>query len=99
MLNFLLQFDVFEIVSTPTLQAISAYLNGGGDGDKPRILVDAMSGVMGPYVKRIFINELGLPQSCAINCEPKPDFGGSHPDPNLTYGKDLVKMMMKVSHA
>ena len=55
-----------------------------------------MSGVMGPYVKRIFVHELGIPQSSAINCEPKPDFGGSHPDPNLTYGKDLVKMMMKV---
>ena len=80
-------------------QAISDYLSGGGGGgdrDKPQILVDAMSGVMGPYVKRIFINELGLPAACAMNCEPKPDFGGSHPDPNLTYGKDLVKLMMKV---
>jgi len=79
-------------------KAISAYLNNGDDGDKPRILIDAMSGVMGPYVKRIFVNELGLSQSCALNCEPKPDFGGSHPDPNLTYGKDLVKRMMKGNH-
>ena len=90
--------DIFPHQPPLILQAISAYLRGGGEGDKPGILVDAMSGVMGPYVKRIFVNELGLPQSCAINCEPKPDFGGSHPDPNLTYGKDLVKMMMKVTH-
>lgn len=80
-------------------KAISNYLHGCGDGAKPLILVDAMSGVMGPYVKRIFVNELGLAPSCALNCEPKPDFGGSHPDPNLTYGKDLVKSMMRGNHA
>jgi len=58
-----------------------------------------MSGVMGPYVKRVFVHELGLPANAAINCEPKPDFGGSHPDPNLTYGKDLVKLMLKGKNA
>jgi len=78
-------------------KAISSYLNPS-EGEKPRILVDAMSGVMGPYVKRILVNELGIPQNSAINCEPKPDFGGSHPDPNLTYGKDLVKAMMRGNH-
>lgn len=26
---------------------------------------------------------------------PKEDFGGGHPDPNLTYAKDLVDLMWK----
>lgn len=81
-------------------KAISNYLHSGpGDGDGPGVVVDAMSGVMGPYVKRVFVHELGLPANAAINCEPKPDFGGSHPDPNLTYGKDLVKLMLKGKNA
>jgi phosphoglucomutase len=28
-----------------------------------------------------------------MNCEPSEDFGGGHPDPNLTYAEDLVKIM------
>lgn len=41
-------------------------------------------------MKRIFIEELGLPASSVRNATPLPDFGGLHPDPNLTYAKDLV---------
>lgn len=29
------------------------------------------------------------------NAVPKEDFGGGHPDPNLTYAKDLVNLMWK----
>src|SRR3546814_4669445 len=28
-----------------------------------------------------------------MNCEPLQDFGGGHPDPNLTYAQDLVKVL------
>jgi phosphoglucomutase len=28
-----------------------------------------------------------------MNCEPLEDFGGGHPDPNLTYAEDLVKLL------
>lgn len=28
-----------------------------------------------------------------MNCDPKEDFGGGHPDPNLTYAKALVDKM------
>ena len=28
-----------------------------------------------------------------MNCDPKEDFGGGHPDPNLTYAKELVATM------
>ena len=31
---------------------------------------------MGPYVKRILCQELGMPESEARNCTPLPDFGG-----------------------
>ena len=34
--------------------------------------------------------ELGADPACLINCDPKEDFGGGHPDPNLTYAKALV---------
>lgn len=49
--------------------------------------------VTGPYVKRIFVQELGAPASSCVNVEPKEDFGGGHPDPNLTYAADLVQKM------
>lgn len=53
---------------------------------------------MGPYVKRILCHELGMPESEAHNCTPLPDFGGLHPDPNLTYAKVLVDLMQKGEH-
>lgn len=49
--------------------------------------------VMGPYVKKIVCEELGSPANSAVNCVPSEDFGGHHPDPNLTYAADLVKTM------
>lgn len=54
---------------------------------------DAMHAVTGPYAKEIFINRLGASASSLMNCEPSEDFGGGHPDPNLTYAEDLVKIM------
>ncbi|XP_064784399.1 phosphoglucomutase-1-like [Oncorhynchus masou masou] len=58
-----------------------------------KIQLDAMHGVMGPYVKRILCEELGSPANSAINCVPLQDFGGQHPDPNLSYAADLVETM------
>ncbi|XP_031271659.1 phosphoglucomutase, cytoplasmic [Pistacia vera] len=54
---------------------------------------DALHGVAGAYAKRIFVEELGAPESSLLNCVPKEDFGGGHPDPNLTYAKELVARM------
>lgn len=66
-------------------------LLSGSDG-KPalKILLNAMHGVMGPYVTKIVCGELGAPSDSAVNCVPLTDFGGHHPDPNLTYAADLV---------
>ncbi|KAF5939250.1 hypothetical protein HYC85_023509 [Camellia sinensis] len=54
---------------------------------------DALHGVAGAYAKRIFVEELGAQESSLLNCVPKEDFGGGHPDPNLTYAKELVARM------
>ncbi|XP_041134333.1 phosphoglucomutase-1 isoform X2 [Polyodon spathula] len=58
-----------------------------------KIRLDAMHGVVGPYVKKILCEELGAPANSAVNCVPLEDFGGHHPDPNLTYAADLVETM------
>jgi len=60
-----------------------------------KVLFDGLSGVTGPYGKRIFITELGLPESSTQNCESLPDFGGGHPDPNLVYAHSLVEAVDK----
>lgn len=62
---------------------------------KPTVLFDALNGVTGPYGRAIFVEELGLSESSVQNCVPKPDFGGSHPDPNLTYAHELVERVEK----
>ncbi|KAG0298297.1 Phosphoglucomutase-2 [Dissophora globulifera] len=59
------------------------------------VLFDGMHGVTGPYGRRIFVEELGLPEKSIMNCVPKPDFGGGHPDPNLTYAHELVDRVEK----
>ena len=53
---------------------------------------------MGPYVKRILCKELGAPEDNAVNCVILPDFGGGHPDPNLTYAAELVNELKKGIH-
>mmetsp|Transcript_3075 Transcript_3075/g.4217 ORF Transcript_3075/g.4217 Transcript_3075/m.4217 type:complete len:524 (-) Transcript_3075:107-1678(-) len=57
------------------------------------ILFDGMHGAGGPFARRVLIEELGLPESSLLRCDPRPDFGGCHPDPNLTYAASLVKKM------
>jgi phosphoglucomutase len=57
------------------------------------LLFDGMHGAGGPFAKRVLVEELGLPESSLLRCDPRPDFGKCHPDPNLTYAADLVKRM------
>ncbi|MDQ6993121.1 MAG: alpha-D-glucose phosphate-specific phosphoglucomutase [Mariprofundus sp.] len=54
---------------------------------------DAMHAVTGPYAKTILEGLLAAPAGTVINGEPKEDFGGGHPDPNLTYAHELVDIM------
>jgi len=60
-----------------------------------QITADAMSGVMGVTAKRVFCQELGVSEDNLIRCTPLEDFGGSHPDPNLVYAKQLVDEMKR----
>ncbi|MDP4028466.1 MAG: alpha-D-glucose phosphate-specific phosphoglucomutase [Gallionella sp.] len=58
-----------------------------------RIKFDAMHAVTGPYAREIFVNRLGAPADSVMNATPLPDFGGGHPDPNLTYAHELVEIL------
>ena len=55
---------------------------------------DAMHAVTGPYAKRVFEDLLGAPAGSVRNGIPLEDFGGGHPDPNLTYAHDLAALLL-----
>jgi phosphoglucomutase len=59
-----------------------------------RMRFDAMHAVTGPYAHAILEGELGAGDGAVVNGAPLPDFGGHHPDPNLTYARDLYDLMM-----
>ena len=69
--------------------AIRALLAGGF-----RMKFDGMHAITGPYAKAILEGELGAAAGTVVNGTPLPDFGGHHPDPNLTYAKDLYDELM-----
>ncbi|MCH0628954.1 alpha-D-glucose phosphate-specific phosphoglucomutase [Kocuria palustris] len=64
-------------------------------GNNFTVLFDALNGVTGPYGYKLFVEELGLGELSVQNCKPLPDFGGLHPDPNLTYARTLVDRVDK----
>jgi phosphoglucomutase len=55
---------------------------------------DAMHAVTGPYATEILERHLGAPVGTVLNGDPKPDFGGGHPDPNPIWAKPLVDLVM-----
>lgn len=60
---------------------------------KFKMRYDAMNAVTGPYAKYILEDVLKAPAGTVVNYQPKEDFGGLHPDPNLVYAKSLVDEM------
>ncbi len=66
--------------------AIRALLTSGNF----RMRFDAMHAVTGPYARKILEDRLGAAPGSVVNAEPLPDFGGGHPDPNLTHAGELV---------
>ncbi|KAL0359001.1 UNVERIFIED_CONTAM: Phosphoglucomutase, chloroplastic [Sesamum angustifolium] len=58
-----------------------------------RFIFDAMHAVTGAYAKPIFVDKLGASPDSISNGVPLEDFGHGHPDPNLTYAKDLVDIL------
>jgi phosphoglucomutase len=61
--------------------------------DSFQMRFDAMHAITGPYGKEILENRLGATAGTVINGTPLTDFGKGHPDPNLTYAKELVDEM------
>ncbi len=68
--------------------AIRSLISGGF-----RLCFDAMHAVTGPYAREILERRLGASAGTVINGVPLSDFGGGHPDPNLTYADELVAIM------
>jgi phosphoglucomutase len=62
--------------------------------DDCRIVFDAMHAVTGPYARRILEELLGAPAGTVRNGTPLEDFGGGHPDPNLTYAHELAALLL-----
>ena len=59
-----------------------------------RMRFDGMNAITGPYAHAILEGELKSGAGTVVNGTPLPDFGGHHPDPNLTYAKDLYDLLM-----
>lgn len=81
----LLMREIFDF------EKLKDFVSGKSRGGQPlKMRIDAMNGVTGSYVEEIFVNCLGASKEGVVHTTPLPDFGGLHPDPNLTYAKDLV---------
>lgn len=63
------------------------------ESGKFKMRYDALHAVTGPYAKHILEEVLRAPKGTVVNGEPKEDFGGGHPDPNLVYARELVDYM------
>lgn len=59
------------------------------------IRFDAMHAITGPYAHEILVQRLGTTADSLMNATPSLDFGGGHPDPNLTYAHALVEQMYR----
>lgn len=56
---------------------------------------DAMHAVTGPYARRLLEGLLGAPAGSVRNGTPLENFGGGHPDPNLTYAHELAELLLE----
>lgn len=74
-------------------------INTAFDGGILSVRFDAMHAVTGPYATRILEDRLGALPGSVINAQPKEDFGGGHPDPNLAHAHELVTFMNGVHAA
>ena len=58
-----------------------------------RLRFDAMHAVTGPYAEALLVDRLGAAPESILRAEPLGDFGGGHPDPNLTHARLLREAM------
>ncbi|MCW6038687.1 alpha-D-glucose phosphate-specific phosphoglucomutase [Spirulina subsalsa FACHB-351] len=71
------------------LEKIRQLVTGGNFG----MCIDSLHAVTGPYARAIFEQRLGAKEGTVQNGIPLEDFGGGHPDPNLVYAEELVKVL------
>ncbi|MHA1549953.1 MAG: alpha-D-glucose phosphate-specific phosphoglucomutase, partial [Alphaproteobacteria bacterium] len=64
---------------------------------KQRIIIDALSGTAGVYLREVFKNRLGLENFEIRNEISLPDFKAGHPEPNPLYAKDLYTELLENS--
>lgn len=95
------QFDKTKIIVMDYIQDYAELMETLFDFDAIRALFqkgftfvyDGLNAVTGPYATYLFEEKLGALKGTVIRGTPLPDFGGLHPDPNLTYAADLVERM------
>ncbi|QEY32967.1 alpha-D-glucose phosphate-specific phosphoglucomutase [Synechococcus sp. RSCCF101] len=58
------------------------------------VVFDALHAVTGPYATQLLEQRLGAPAGTVHNGIPLEDFGGGHPDPNLTYAHELAALLL-----
>ena len=58
------------------------------------IAFDALNAVTGPYAQKLLEEILGARKGTVLNGIPQKDFGGLHPDPNLTYANKLAALLL-----
>jgi len=58
-----------------------------------RMVFDALHAVTGPSARVLFEERLGAPAGSVRHGTPREDFGGGHPDPNLTHAHELVETL------
>jgi len=78
-----------EVFDFPRLKA---FLDGGPAYPRaPKLLLDAMHGAAGPALLKVFVETLGVDAATSVlRADPRPDFGGAHPDPNLKWACALA---------
>jgi phosphoglucomutase len=98
--NFYIKIESSTKLYTETMQKLFDFnkLKSLVSRNDFKFAFDAMHGASSQYAVEIFHNVLGMPLKCLYNCSNLPDFGGLHPDPNLVYAKNLVKVMDIGSH-
>jgi phosphoglucomutase len=80
------------------LSLIRRLIIGELTGKPFRVLIDCMNGATGPYVSQILGQIIGTNKDDLLRSIALQDFGGGHPDPNLTYANDLVERLAKGDH-
>ncbi|MFT5506932.1 MAG: phosphoglucomutase, partial [Gammaproteobacteria bacterium] len=54
---------------------------------------DGMNAITGPYAEAILVHKLGADKSSLLRAQPMTDFGGDHPDPNISHAPELMEKM------